>query len=126
MRRAAGARSASRQGRELQIAGQIRMRPAPAPRQGLHQEEPAEDFKSSRAKGWSKLAGGMQKQLRFNAVNVRRVQKQFEKMLQQRIFLGAHGAGCFPFAAFSPASGRANTSPITRLWFPRRHRKRSR
>jgi len=82
-------------------------------RQGLHHEEATEDFKPDLAKGRSKLAGGMQKQLRLDAVNVRRIQKQLEQVPQQRIFPRAVGLDT-PLA-LSAASGNANTSPITAL-----------
>ena len=93
MSRAAGARSASRQARNSRFCRQIHLGRAAAACQRLHQEETAKDLKSGGAKGWSEAAGGMEQQLRLDAVDVRRVEQQFEEVPQQGFFAGVGRAG---------------------------------
>ena len=52
------------------------------PLQWPHQKEPAKDLKSRVAEDRAERAGGMQKQLRFDALDVRRIEQQFKQVTE--------------------------------------------
>jgi hypothetical protein len=80
-------------GTELEICGQIHVQLARSSCQRLHQEEAAIDSKSGGAKGRSEAAGGMEKQLRLDAVDMRRVEQQLEEVPQEHFFASVGRAG---------------------------------
>ena len=54
--------------------------------QWLHHEKPAVNLEARLPEGVGMKARGVHQQLRFHAVNLRRVHEQLKKMAEQRLF----------------------------------------
>jgi hypothetical protein len=75
-------------GTQLKARWEIRGRRAPSSLKRLNQKEPAEDLEPIGAKDIGEGPGGMQEQLRFDPVNMGRVEQELKKMTEQLLFGG--------------------------------------